>query len=301
MPHLLEVLRIVPAGARRFTDLQRSEDAAIRQCQSKFRNVLTAICAQIAPRGSIEGETGVPFHRASQPRGQCFDGGTAIAGIEYQRLDVARYAQRAMHVGFDVVIEPVAPIPGGDLDQAAACGNAEPGRFEYAIGKTEGGALHNGRGQPQVRRTETRGAAHPGPPVIEGAILRPLVRRRAIVGPAEDTAFPQPACATCMRGKTAVTRAGLELRAIARIVRQPVQDGLAPVKAVRMEIDGHTQLRVQRGAVAPIGKNRQRVPLRWTQAGGSVGRVAHPRMVHRDRSPASTNQVRQAPAMPPWR
>ena len=59
----------------------------------------------------------MPFDGAGQPPGLRFCLGASVAGVEDQGLGVLGEVDGGVHVGFDVVIERVPAVSGGQRDQ----------------------------------------------------------------------------------------------------------------------------------------------------------------------------------------
>ncbi len=219
---------------RRFGVLQRSrvDEPVLGDRESQCDGLRRAI-AGVAPQILCgQPEPAVPFDLRAQAVCLLLDLGVLEARVEYERLDIVQ-GDRAVDVGLDVVVERVLVVGVGDLDQRHAVRGAEVDRVEDAVGVAERDAVEHGFGEAQVGRAEPRCAALRPPAVVECAVLGPFGWSGLVVGAAEEPALPLPARAAGVRGEAAVAGAGLELRAVDAVPREPGQHAAAGVEVER--------------------------------------------------------------------
>lgn len=98
----------------------------------------------------------MPFERTGELEHERLDLGVAEAWVEDECLHVSRKAKRAGDMRFDVVVQAVALIRGGEVEETHSRRRTERRRVEAGIGIPECAARRDPRSQPQVGGTEPR-------------------------------------------------------------------------------------------------------------------------------------------------
>ena len=96
----------------------------------------------------MEAKAWVPFKRARELERERLDLGVAEAWVEDERLHVGSKAKGAMNVRFDIVVEAVPLIRGGEVDETHSRRSTERGRVEAGIGKAKCAARRDSRPKP---------------------------------------------------------------------------------------------------------------------------------------------------------
>lgn len=260
VPDLLQVLRVVAAAAGGVPDDPRVEDAVLGDTGAEFDEFGTPEAGVQAQLLRAQPVSGMPGERAGQETCGGLDGCAPVAGVEDQRLDVSGYLDPSVHLCLDVVVEGVASVRLGLLDEGHPGRDAERGRLGRAVGVAEGGAAQCRTGQPEVRGAEPGCRPDRLATEVEGAVDRALVGRGGVVGPSEDPALPAPPVAAWVGGQPAVARTRDELRAVEAVLGQRLQDRSPAHAPVRVEVQGQPQRGIECGPRGP-GRDMAQGPL----------------------------------------
>lgn len=173
MPDAFEVLVVVLTGLPCGPERARVEDVVDRQLCAEGREPGAAVVRVTRQFVDGDAEAGVPLDGAAQDVRGGLDRGAPMAGAEHHRLDIVGKPDRAVDVGFDVVVEwIIGTLRVGPRDQVHPLCNAEVGRGEDAVRMAEGRARQHRDAQPQMGRAETRCSADRVLPEVQRAVDR---------------------------------------------------------------------------------------------------------------------------------
>ena len=85
----------------------------------------------------------MPLHATTERASGVFYGGAAKGWVEYDRFDILANAQRAMHVRFDVIVEPrieTQLVCFHQCDKGTDIANGEVARLQVAVRVAERGS-----------------------------------------------------------------------------------------------------------------------------------------------------------------